>query len=88
MQTGSCALKNAPLKLLTTESGRLGAGFAPRDLGVQGRVVDHQALHQGHGPILPLGPQQIQHVACKWRRIQCRAVVNRRIGAKNLYHGI
>lgn len=60
-----CAKTSKPL---TTESWRLGAGFAPGDLGVQGRVVDHQALQQGHSTVPSLGPQQIQHVAWRQKR--------------------
>lgn len=49
----------------TAEFGRLSAGLASSDLGVQSRVMDHQALQQSHTTISPLGPQQIQHVAFK-----------------------
>lgn len=60
-----CAKTSKPL---TTESWRLGAGFAPGDLGVEGWVVDHQALQQGHSTVPSLGPQQIQHVAWRQKR--------------------
>lgn len=48
--------------LLTTEAGGLGAGLAACDLGVEGGVVDHQALQQGHCAVPPLDTQQVQHV--------------------------
>lgn len=45
------------------EAGRFGAGFVSRGLSVQRRVMDHQALQQGHSTVPALGPQQVQHVA-------------------------